>query len=80
MAEFFVSYNFRHQGVATEAVRQIFNIHKGFWHIKYHKASTASVALWTKIAKMYDKNAKLCIGDEPFRDGTEASVLFFEVK
>lgn len=80
IAEFFVSYNFRRQGVATEAVRQIFNIHKGWWHIKYHKKNIASVVLWNKIAKMYSDDYELCIGDEPFDDGTEASVLFFEVK
>ena len=80
MAEFFVSYNFRRQGVATEAVRQIFSLHKGWWHIRYHKKNVASVVLWNKIAKMYSGNYELCIGDEPFDDGTEASVLYFEVK
>ena len=80
IAEFFVSYNFRRQGVATEAVRHIFNIHKGWWHIKYHKKNVASVVLWNMIAKMYSDDYELCIGDEPFDDGTEASVLFFEVK
>lgn len=80
MAEFFVSYNFRRQGVATEVVRQIFSFHKGWWHIKYHKKNVASVVLWNKIAKMYSDDYELCIGDEPFDDGTEASVLFFEVK
>lgn len=80
IAEFFVSYNFRRQGVATEAVRQIFNIHKGWWHIKYHKKNTASVVLWNKIAKMYSDDYELVIGDEPFNDGTQARVLFFEVK
>lgn len=80
MAEFFVSYNFRRQGVATEVVRQIFSLHKGRWYIKYHKKNVASVVLWNKIAKMYSDNYELCIGDEPFDDGTEASVLYFEVK
>lgn len=81
IAEFFVSYNFRRQGVATEAVNQIFKIHKGYYHIKYHKKNKASVVLWNNVAKKYSNdNYKLCIGDEPFDDGTEASVLFFEVK
>ncbi|MCH5197429.1 MAG: GNAT family N-acetyltransferase [Oscillospiraceae bacterium] len=80
MAEFFVSYNFRRQGVGAEAVRQIFEKHKGLWHIKYHKNNMASVVLWNKTAKKYDENFELCIGDEPFNDGTEARVLFFEVK
>ena len=29
---------------------------------------------------MYDSNFELCVGDEPFGDGTEASILYFEVK
>lgn len=80
IAEFFVSYNFRRQGVATETVRQIFDIHKGLWHIKYHRNNIASAVLWNKVAKMYDGNYELCIGDEPFGDGTEATVLYLEVK
>lgn len=80
MAEFFVSYNFRRQSVATEAVRQIFDIHKGFWHIKYHRNNIASAVLWNKVAKIYDSNYDKCIGDEPFGDETEATVLYLEVK
>lgn len=79
VAEFFVSYNYRRQGVATRAVELIFNKHKGYWHIKYHKKNSASVVLWNNTAKKYsDNNYELCVGDEPFDDGTEASVLFFK--
>ena len=81
IAEFFVSYNFRKQGVATEAVRQIFEKHKGCYHIKYHRKNTASVILWNNVAKKYSGgNYEIVTGDEPFDDGTEATVLFFEVK
>lgn len=81
IAEFFVSYNYRRQGVATKAVELIFAIHKGYWHIKYHKNNTASVVLWNNVAKKYSGGSyELCTGDEPFGDGTEASVLFFKVK
>lgn len=80
IAEFFVSYNYRRQGAATEAVDLIFKKHKGYWHIKYHKKNSASVALWNNVAKKYsDNNYEICIGDEPFDDGTEATVLFFKV-
>ena len=81
IAEFFVSYNFRNQGVATEAVRQIFEKHKGHYHIKYHKKNIASVILWNHVARKYSGgNYEIVTGDEPFDDGTEATVLFFEVK
>lgn len=57
----------------------IFKKHKGYWHIKYHKNNEASVILWNNVAKKYsNSNYELCIGDEPFDDGTEASVLFFK--
>lgn len=76
-----MSYNFRRQSVATEAVRQIFGIHKGYYHIKYHKKNEASASLWNSVAKKYSNNSyEICVGDEPFDDGTEATVLFFEVK
>lgn len=81
IAEFFVSYNFRKQGVATETVRQLFEKHKGYYHIKYHRMNTASVIFWNKVAKNYSGgNYEIVIGDEPYFDGTEATVLFFEVK
>ena len=81
VAEFFVAYNFRRQGVATEAVRQIFEKHKGFYHIKYHRKNEASVRLWQSVAKMYSNGKyELAVGNEPFDDGTQASVLYFEVK
>ena len=81
VAEFFVSYNFRRQGIATETIRQLFERHKGYYHIKYHRANTASVILWNSIARKYSNgNYEIVIGDEPYYDGTQATVLFFEVK
>lgn len=81
IAEFFVSYNFRRQGVATEAIRQIFEKHKGCYHIKYHRKNTASVIFWNNVAKKYSNgNYEIVMGDEPYYDGTPSTVLFFEVK
>ena len=81
MAEFFVAYNFRRQGVATRAVDMIFSRHKGWWQIKYHKDNKASVVLWNNVAKKYSKDSyELITGIEPFDDGTPSRVLFFEVK
>lgn len=34
----------------------------------------------TTLAKMYSDDFEMCIGDESFDDGTEAIVLYFEVK
>lgn len=81
IAEFFVIYNYRRQGVATEAVKQLFEIHKGHYHLSYHKNNIASKIFWNKIAKKYsDNNYDLIVGNDTFLDGTETSNLFFEVK
>lgn len=81
MAEFFVAYNFRRTGVATKAVDMIFDKHKGLWHIKYHKKNEASIVLWTNVARKYSNGTyELITGTEPYDDGTESQVLFFEVK
>lgn len=81
VAEFFVIYNYRRQGVATEAVKQLFDIHKGYYHINYHKKNIASELFWNKIANIYsDNNYDLVVGNDTFIDGTESSDLFFEVK
>lgn len=81
VAEFFVIYNYRRQGVATEAVRQLFDIHKGYYHINYHMKNIASELFWNKIANIYsDNNYDLVVGNDTFIDGTESSNLFFEVK
>lgn len=81
IAEFFVSYNFRRKGVATETVRQLFEKHKGYYHIKYYRNNTASVILWNKVARKYSGgNYEIVVGNEPYDDDTDATVLFFEVK
>lgn len=80
VAEFFVTYHYRKQGVATAIMNEIFHIHKGCWHIKYHKDNIASSVFWNKIAKKYSNdNYEICRGSEDYHDGTEATVLCFQV-
>lgn len=81
VAEFFVSYNFRRSGVASIVMKKIFEIHKGYWHIKYHQKNVASELFWNKIAKDYtNNNYEVVKGNEDYYDGTEAKVLFFKVE
>lgn len=81
VAEFFVIYNYRRQGVATEAIKQLFDIHKGYYHINYHKKNIASELFWNKIASIYsNNNYDLVIGKDTFTDGTESSNLYFKVQ
>lgn len=79
VAEFFVGYCYRRQGVATQAMSQIFNRHKGIWHIKYNCKNTISVEFWNKIARLMAKN-KIEVFDSPqFFDGSKGKILVFEV-
>lgn len=81
VAEFFVSYNYRRQGVATRAVDLIFENHKGFYHIKYHKENVASAVLWNNAARKYSgDNYELCASDDISENETEWAVLFFKAK
>lgn len=78
VAEFFVAYPYRRSGVGSEVMRQIFQRHRGVWHIKYHPANTASVAFWNGIAQRHavDGVEKLR-GTEDYYDGTPSEVLVF---
>ena len=78
VAEFFVSYNYRRQGVGTAAMDEIFRLHRGVWQIKYHPRNTASKCFWTKIADNASGGSfELLKGSEDYYDGTEAEVLYF---
>lgn len=80
VAEFFVAYPYRGKGVATEIMNQIFALHKGIWHIKYHPANTASVRLWNKVAEKYAvSGVERLRGSEDYYDGTPSTVLVFTV-
>lgn len=80
MAEFFVAYPYRRQGVATAAMEQLFQIYKGKWQIKYHPGNEASVRFWTKAAAAASgHHCRTVRGSEDHFDGTPSQVLVFEV-
>ncbi|MBE5804366.1 MAG: GNAT family N-acetyltransferase [Clostridiales bacterium] len=79
VAEFFVAYPYRRGGVGSEAMRQIFQRHKGVWHIKYHPANTASVIFWNGIARRHAVGpVEKLRGSEDYYDGTPSEVLVFQ--
>lgn len=80
VAEFFVAYPYRRQGVGSKTMEKLFEKHKGFWNIKYHPKNTASKIFWTKIADKHSHgNYELLIGCEKYSDGTAPEVLFFKI-
>ena len=53
VAEFFVAYPFRRNGVGSAAMEQVFVRHSGRWQIKYHSKNLPSAAFWNGIARHY---------------------------
>lgn len=53
MNEFFILYPYRRAGVATKAVRRIFDMFPGIWELKCHPGNTAAVAFWEKAITDY---------------------------
>lgn len=81
VAEFFVAYPYRRAGVGSETMRQIFQRHRGVWHIKYHPANTVSVAFWNGIARRYAAGlVEKLRGSEDYYDGTPSEVLVFRTE
>lgn len=79
VAEFFVAYPYRRSGVGSAVMEQIFQRHKGVWHIKYHPANTASVAFWKGIAQRHAAGpVEKLRGTEDYYDGTPSEVLVFQ--
>lgn len=59
----------------------IFEKHKGYYHIKYHKENTASAVLWNNTAKKFSGgNYEMCVSDDVSESEDEWAVLFFEVE
>lgn len=66
--------------IASAAMEQLFQMHKGYWHIQYHPENTAGAAFWQKISKAYaDGTIQLLEGDSPYPDGAIPQVLFFKI-
>ena len=53
MAEFTVFPAFRGKGLATEAVKAIFDRFRGNWEIKYNEKNAAAKAFWNKMTAGY---------------------------
>ena len=80
VAEFFVAYPYRRQGVSSAAMRMLFEKFKGMWHIKYHPKNKGSEVFWKKAAQeAASGNVELYRGDEDYGDGSPAKVLVFKV-
>lgn len=81
VAEFFVAYQYRRRGVGSRVMEQIFRMHKGVWHIKYHPANTGSGAFWSGVAERHAAGpVEKLRGSEDYYDGTPSEVLVFRTE
>lgn len=83
IAEFFVMYKYRRNGVGRESLFKVLELHHGKWQLKRHPHNMASVYFWNKVISEYtDNNYKLITAypnhEVDYKDGTPADVFFFE--
>lgn len=80
IAEFFVMYKYRQQGVGKQAFYQVLDIHKGRWQLKRHPKNIASVHFWNKVIHEYTNGNYELVTSYPgteYEDGTLGDVFFF---
>lgn len=81
VAEFFVAYPYRRQGVGAAAMKELFQNFKGVWQIKYHPKNAGSEIFWKRIASEASCGAfEILRGNEDYCDGTPSQVLVFTVE
>lgn len=81
MAEFFVLYKFRRQGIGKQAAHALFSRFQGKWQLRRHHKNVASVAFWDKAVGEYTNGCFTVIKDDPqaaYEDGTIGEVLLFD--
>ena len=81
VAEFFVMYKYRKDGVGRYVANELFNMFRGKWQIKMHPKNVASVCFWNKVVGEYTKgNYRLSefASSEAYGDGTKGHIIFFE--
>jgi len=81
IAEFFIIYDYRKQGVGKVAANSIFDKHKGKWDLFFTPRNLLATKFWPKVISEYTggkyKMTENC-PKTPASDGTLCTVLVFE--
>ncbi|MDR0298705.1 MAG: GNAT family N-acetyltransferase [Streptococcaceae bacterium] len=79
LAEFFVIYKYRREGIGSWVVGEIFKRFRGTWQLKYHPKNIISEAFWTKVVAAADSDFQLRTDlEEAMYDlNTQGQVLIF---
>ena len=81
IAEFFVMYKYRLNGVGKAVARRLFDEFHGKWQIKRHPKNTASVYFWDHVISEYTGGKYRLVKSYPgipYADGTLGDIFFFE--
>ena len=81
MAEFFIMYKYRKQGLGRKLAFYMFDLCHGKWQVKRHPHSTDAVIFWNKIIDEYTNGNYKLIEGHPniiYDDGTPADMFYFE--
>lgn len=81
MAEFFVMYKYRRNGVGKYAAMRVFDMFHGKWQLKRHPKNTASVCFWDRAVSEYTHGNFELIKSYPgteYDDGTLGDIFFFD--
>ena len=80
MAEFFVMYKYRKQGIGKQAAFALFDRFQGTWQLKRHPKNIPSVHFWDRVVAEYT-NGEFRLehgrGDVAYDDGTPGDVFYF---
>lgn len=83
LAEFFIMYKYRRQGIGKYAAKQVFDMFKGRWQLKRHPKNIGSVYFWDTLVNEYTNGnyrlEKAYPGSE-YADGTLGDIFLFETK
>jgi len=80
LAEFFVLYKYRRQGVGRFAAFTLFDRFKGRWLLRYHPKNIASAHFWNRIVGEYTNGNYTLMEAHPeamYDDGTPGDFLLF---
>ena len=73
IAECFVAYPYRRQGLASQALRAVFRHLPGRYHIRFHPGNEAAARFWRGIAAEYAADGVTEVIGEPY--GNQPSVV-----
>ena len=83
LANFFIIYKYRRNGIGKYVINHIFNKYKGKWKLLYHPKNKVAKLFWLKTINEYTKGKYKIIknsNDFVFKDGSKSHTILFNNK